>query len=116
MTPIEPSQPSTSEPPAASGALDRGSRVKESLIADPAAQSSPISRATDMAGWLGTAFILGAYALLSADVLPAARTYQAMNLLGALGVGGVCWRQRAWQPLFLQVAWGVIALVALARS
>lgn len=42
--------------------------------------------------------------------------YQAMNLLGALGVGANVYVQRAWPALALQVIWGVIAILSLLRA
>lgn len=66
----------------------------------------------EAAGWVGTALVLGAYGLLSADVIDTGLTYQLMNLAGAIGVGIVCWVKRTWQPFFLQVAWGLIAVAA----
>ena len=44
------------------------------------------------------------------------RSYQLLNLTGALGVAWVCWRKRTWQAFWLEAIWGVIALVALVRS
>ncbi|MEM8711889.1 MAG: hypothetical protein AAGG01_13130 [Planctomycetota bacterium] len=69
----------------------------------------------DAIGWIGTALILGAYGLHSLEAIGNGALYQTMNLLGAIGVGVVCWRQRTWQAFFLELAWGVIAVVSLLR-
>lgn len=74
-------------------------------------------RAAEIAGWYGTLAILAAYALSSFGALQAPdRSYQALNLTGALGVAWVCWHKRTWQAFWLEAVWAAIALVALARS
>lgn len=78
---------------------------------------APFSLPAELAGWYGTAAILGAYALSSFGVLATAdRTYQALNLTGAIGVAIVCWRKRTWQAFWLEAIWAAIATVALVRS
>lgn len=73
-----------------------------------------ISFTWEVLGWFGTALVLGAYALNSFGVLAATdMTYQMMNLLGVFFVGYIVWRRRAYQSLALQIAWGVVAVVAL---
>jgi hypothetical protein len=68
-------------------------------------------------GWYGVLAILGAYALISFGQLNhASVTYQILNLTGALAVGLICVRKRAWQPLALNVVWAVIAATALWRA
>jgi len=74
------------------------------------------SLCAEVAGWYGTAAILGAYAMSSFGVLqPKDRAYQLLNLTGALGVAWVCWRNATWQAFWLEAVWAAIALVALAR-
>jgi hypothetical protein len=83
-------------------------------MTDPASPS--FSLAAEIAGWYGTAAILGAYALSSFGVLqPRDRVYQLLNLTGALGVAWVCWRQATWQAFWLEAVWAAIALIALTR-
>jgi hypothetical protein len=67
-------------------------------------------------GWYGTAAIVGAYAANSHGWLPRGALYQWLNLTGALGVGLVCWRKRAWQAMSLEVVWALVALSALAGN
>lgn len=73
------------------------------------------SIAAEVAGWYGTAAILGAFALSSFGVIGQDRLYQLLNLTGALGVAWVCWRRRTWQAFWLEVIWAFVALVALVR-
>ena len=67
-----------------------------------------------VAGWYGTAAILTAYFASSHGWMEQGLEYQLLNLTGAAGVGWVCWLRRTWQPLLLKVAWGLVALSALA--
>lgn len=58
-------------------------------------------------GWIGTVCIVGAYALVSAKKVSGdSMTYQAVNLLGAIGVGVNVYYQAAWPAFALQVVWG----------
>jgi hypothetical protein len=77
---------------------------------------APFSLTAEIAGWYGTLAILGAYAMSSLEVLPAASPLLAvLNLTGGLGVAWVCWRKRTWQAFGLEVVWAVIAAIALVR-
>lgn len=67
----------------------------------------------NLLGWYGTAAIVFAYFASSHGLLEPGVTYQLLNLTGAIGVGLVCWRKRAWQPLSLEVVWALVALSAL---
>ena len=68
-------------------------------------------------GWIGTALILLAYALVSSKKVNGSnKMYQAMNLLGAVGVGVNVFYQHAWPAFALQIVWGLIAIVALFRA
>ncbi len=68
-------------------------------------------------GWVGAAMVILAYVLVSSDKLEGeSRTYQALNLFGAIGVGISVFEQRAWPALSIQVVWGIVAMVALFRS
>ncbi len=65
-------------------------------------------------GWVGTFLIVLAYFLVSyKKVDGSSKIYQAMNLLGAMGVGVNVFHQQAWPAVALQVTWGIIAIVAL---
>ncbi len=81
------------------------------------AASPPRSLAAEIAGWYGSAAILGAYAAVSFRWLaPQHVVAQLLNLTGALGVAWVCWRRRTWQPFWLEAVWAAIAAVTLVRG
>ena len=68
-------------------------------------------------GWVGTFLIVFAYFLISyKKVGGSSKIYQAMNLLGAVGVGINVFHQQAWPAVALQVVWGIIAIVSLAKT
>lgn len=69
-------------------------------------------------GWAGTFLIVFAYFLLVMfkKIDEDSRLYQAMNLLGAIGVGINVFHQQAWPAVALQVIWGVIAIITLAKK
>ena len=68
-------------------------------------------------GWIGTFLIVLAYFLVSyKKVDGSSKIYQAMNLLGAIGVGANVFHQQAWPAVALEVVWGIIAIVALFRK
>ncbi|MCK9344864.1 MAG: hypothetical protein M0P64_01910 [Candidatus Pacebacteria bacterium] len=69
------------------------------------------------AGWVGSFLIVLAYFLISYKKIDAgSKAYQAMNLLGALGVGVNVFHQEAWPAVALQVVWGIIAVLALMKK
>ena len=72
---------------------------------------------TELAGWIGTLLIVSAYFLVSyKKISPSSRTYQVLNLVGAIGVGINVLYQQAWPALALQVAWAVIAISILLNK
>ncbi len=74
-------------------------------------------RPTDVAGWLGAATLLTAYAAASARWLPAdSRTSLLLNVLGSVGLGTVAAAHRAWPSLALNAVWLLIALGSLRRA
>ena len=73
--------------------------------------------ATQVSGWMGTVLIVAAYFLNSRKMLDSqSKTYQCMNLFGSAGVFVNVLHQRAWPAVALQITWGAIALVTLARK
>jgi len=69
-----------------------------------------------IAGWVGTFFIVFAYFLVSYKKVGGdSKIYQAMNLLGAIGVGVNVFHQHAWPAVALQIVWGIIAIIALVK-
>ena len=68
-------------------------------------------------GWVGMALIIAAYFLNSRKTLDSqSKTYQLMNVFGAIGAGINCFYQRAWPVLALQIIWGVIAIMTLLKK
>ncbi len=70
----------------------------------------------DVAGWLGAASLLAAYALVSSGRLAGRGLgFQLLNLAGAVGllVNGVY--HGAWPSAALNAVWLVVGVVALVR-
>jgi hypothetical protein len=71
----------------------------------------------EITGWLGTGLILLAYLLVSIKKIePTSKIYQALNLLGAIGVGTNSLVHRAIPSVGINLAWILIAVYALLRS
>ena len=65
-------------------------------------------------GWLGMFSILLAYALVSINLIESnSLEYHSLNLLGALGIIVVSLHKKVWQSVGLNIAWLIIAGVAL---
>ena len=73
----------------------------------------PLPLGLQIFGWYGTLAILGAYMGNSHGWLETGVTYHLLNVSGAIGVGWVALRRRAWQPFSLELAWALIGLSAL---
>ena len=76
--------------------------------------------AVEIAGWVGAALILGAYALLSAGrVTGRSLSYQLMNVVGAAGFVINGWWHRALPSTTLNIVWmgiGIVALTGIWRT
>ena len=71
----------------------------------------------EIIGWVGTLLILIAYLLVSVKKLgPTSKTYQFLNLFGAVGVGINSLIHRALPSVGINLAWMLIAIYALVRS
>jgi hypothetical protein len=71
---------------------------------------------TEVLGWYGVIAIVGAYALLSFEIIDAkSLTYQVLNATGALGIVLDSWNQKNWQPVVLNMFWLLIALYAILK-
>ena len=65
-------------------------------------------------GWYGVLAILSAYALISFLVIePDSWQYQLLNISGSIGIIVSSVSKRDYQPVVLNVAWLLIAVVAL---
>lgn len=66
-------------------------------------------------GWIGACASLGAYFLVTLEVLkPQNFWYQLLNLIGALGLGTICYYKKAHQPLVVNIIWFAIAFISIA--
>jgi hypothetical protein len=67
-------------------------------------------------GWVGAAASLSAYFLVSFGILEGKElSYQVLNLIAALGLGAICYYRRTYQPFFVNIIWGMVALLAIAN-
>lgn len=65
-------------------------------------------------GWFGAFATLGAYFLVSFAIVDArSLNYQLLNLSGAVGLGTICYFKKTYQPLFVNIVWGLIAVFAI---
>lgn len=65
-------------------------------------------------GWYGAIATLSAYFLISFAILhPKDLSYQILNLSGAIGLGIVCYYKKTYQPLFVNIIWAGIAILAI---
>lgn len=69
----------------------------------------------DICGWIGTFLVLLAYGLLSLNKISNGKTYQILNFLAALFMAIGLFPKNAWFSFFLQVAWGIIAIISLFK-
>lgn len=73
--------------------------------------------ASQIIGWLGTFLIVFAYFLVSTKKVDGqSKSYQTLNLLGAIAVGVNVLHQHAWPALALQIIWGIIAITSLIKT
>jgi len=73
-------------------------------------------RALNIFGWIGTAAVLAAYALASHGSLdPQGALFNALNLLGALGLGSLSYAKGVRPSVALNLVWGAVAIAALVR-
>ena len=71
----------------------------------------------EIAGWSGTALVLGSYALISSGKLqPRSALYQGMNVVGAIGLAINSGWNGAWPSAGLNVVWVGIAILAIRRN
>ena len=74
-----------------------------------------MKKASGILGWYGVIATVVAYILVSFLILsPTSLLYQALNLMGALGVTIETYYRKDYQPFWLNLIWMLIALVAIA--
>ena len=72
---------------------------------------------TQISGWTGTVLFLLAYCLVTFRKIEAtSRSYQLLNLFGAIFLGINVFYARAWPALVLEIVWVGIAISALVRK
>lgn len=65
-------------------------------------------------GWYGAIATLCAYFLVSFGIMgPKDLKYQILNLTGAIGLATICYFKRTYQPLFVNIIWAAIAVLAI---
>lgn len=70
----------------------------------------------EVVGWYGAFAILLAYALNSFNILESNDlVFQLLNLTGAIGIVAISYTKGAKQPAVLNMAWSVVALVAIVQ-
>ena len=68
----------------------------------------------DAIGWLGAAFLLVAYAMVSSKKWEAdSTTYQLLNIIGSVFLVGNTIFYRAYPSSFVNVIWAVIAILSI---
>ncbi len=79
-------------------------------------QNSRVKLFFNLVGWYGAIATLSAYMLISFAILkPLDLKYQLLNLSGSIGLGLICYYKRTYQPLFVNIVWGVIAILAIVN-
>ena len=69
----------------------------------------------DIIGWIGMVLVLLAYGLLSTNKIDNGKLYQMLNLIAAILMAIGLFPKNAWFSFALQVAWAIIALVAIIK-
>lgn len=69
----------------------------------------------DIMGWIGTAFVLIAYLLLSIGKIKNGYLYQILNLLAGTFMAVGLFPKNAWFSFTLQIVWSVVAIVAIIK-
>jgi uncharacterized membrane protein YccC len=74
------------------------------------------SATSTLLGWVGAGLLLAAYVQVSRGRYPGdGLRYQALTLLGSLGLGLAAVGGRVWSAAALNAAWIAIGVVTLAR-
>lgn len=71
----------------------------------------------EIIGWTGSLLVIMAYILISSKKIQSdSLVYQFMNLFGALFLGINVFYEQAWSVLPVQITWGLVAIIALAKK
>jgi len=72
--------------------------------------------AMEAVGWYGTVVIVGAFALVSLELLaPTSLWYLILNLTGSLGIVYISFKKKAFQPGVLNAIWALITGAAILK-
>ncbi len=70
----------------------------------------------EASGWYGLIALLLAYAVVSAEIVPASSlAYQLLNLTGSLTMVILTLYKKAYQNAILNIIWAGISIIALAH-
>ncbi len=70
----------------------------------------------ELMGWYGTVAIIGAYILVSFNMLNSTSiTFQLLNLSGSMGLVALSYNKKVYQGAVLNVVWSGIAVAALVK-
>ena len=69
----------------------------------------------DVLGWIGMFLVLIAYGLLSTNKIKQGKLYQFLNLAAAICMAIGLLPKNAWFSFALQIAWGLIAILAIFK-
>lgn len=71
---------------------------------------------TEILGWYGVIAVVGAYALLSLEIVSSnSLLFQGLNLTGAIGIVIDALEDKNTQPAVLNIIWAIIALIAIVK-
>lgn len=71
---------------------------------------------TEALGWYGVVAVVGAYALLSLNILSSnSLLFQTLNLTGAIGIVIDAIEDKNAQPAVLNIIWAIIAIIAIIK-
>lgn len=74
-------------------------------------------KTSEWLGWYGVVAILVAYLLNNFGLLSVKDvSYQLLNLTGALGIAVDALKQKNYQPVVLNIIWGLVALLAILKT
>ena len=69
----------------------------------------------ELCGWLGSLSIIVAYAFVTLDY-DRLLLIDSMNLYGSFSVGYICYKEKVWQAMSLEVIWFGIATYSLINN
>ena len=69
----------------------------------------------ELFGWLGTAFVIISYVLLTSGTITDDWRYHLLILVGSFLVALISFVKKAWQPFVLNVLFALLALLTLLK-